>query len=70
MDARMTAEELGQIAETERAEQSKYTQCVNICVAAGCLSCQSQSVKDTLNQEVAKRGKDYCRVKGVGCMGL
>jgi bidirectional [NiFe] hydrogenase diaphorase subunit len=67
----MTPEELDQIAETEREQQSHFTQRVNVCVAAGCLSCQSQSVKDALDQEVSKRGKkEYCQVKGVGCMGL
>src|SRR5579863_10626775 len=71
MDSRMTPEELEQIAEAERAEQGRFTQRVNVCVAAGCLSCQSQSVKDALDQEVTKRGaKDHCQVKGVGCMGL
>ncbi len=67
----MTPEELDQIAETEREAQSQFTQRVNVCVAAGCLSCQSQAVKDGLDQEVARRGtKDRCQVKGVGCMGL
>jgi len=67
----MTPEELDQIAETERELQSRFTQRVNVCVAAGCLSCQSQPVKDAIDQEVARRGtKDRCQVKGVGCMGL
>ncbi len=67
----MTPDELDQIAETEREQQSHITQRVNVCVAAGCLSCQSQSVKDALDQEVTRRGaKDRCQVKGVGCMGL
>ena len=67
----MTPEELDQIAETEREAQSQFTQRVNVCVAAGCLSCQSQSVKDALDQEVTRRGsKDHCQIKGVGCMGL
>lgn len=67
----MTPEELDEIAESERAAQSQFTQRVNVCVAAGCLSCQSQSVKDALDQEVARRGtKDRCQIKGVGCMGL
>ena len=71
MDTRMTPEELEQIAETERAAQSQFTETVNVCVAAGCLSCQSQSVKDGLDQEVARRAtKEHCRIKGVGCMGL
>ena len=67
----MNPEELDQIAETEREAQGQFTQRVNVCVAAGCLSCQSQSVKDALDQEVTRRGiKDHCQVKGVGCMGL
>src|SRR5246500_2901332 len=71
MDARMTPEELDQIAESEREAQSHFTQRVNVCVAAGCLSCQSQAVKDGLDQEVQRRGtQDHCQVKGVGCMGL
>jgi len=67
----MTPEELEQISETEREQQSHFTQRVNVCVAAGCLSCQSQSVKDALDKEVEQRGtKGHCQVKGVGCMGL
>src|SRR6201981_231682 len=67
----MTPEELDQIAESEREAQSHFTQRVNVCVAAGCLSCQSQAVKDGLDHEVERRGtKDRCQVKGVGCMGL
>ena len=67
----MTPEELDQIAETEREAQKHFSQRVNVCVAAGCLSCQSQAVKDGLDQEVERRGaKDRCQVKGVGCMGL
>src|SRR6266700_4008355 len=71
MDTRMTPEELDQIAEDEREAQGHITQRVNVCVAAGCLSCQSQAVKDALDQDVQRRGtKDHCQVKGVGCMGL
>ncbi|HEV3512131.1 MAG TPA: NuoF family protein [Candidatus Sulfotelmatobacter sp.] len=71
MDARMTPDELEQIAESEHAEQGKFTQRVNVCVAAGCLSCQSQSLKDSLEQEVSRRGTgDHCQIKGTGCMGL
>ena len=67
----MTPEELDQIAETERDSQQRFTKRVNVCVAAGCLSCQSQSVKDALDKEIAGRGwGDHCQSKGVGCMGL
>jgi len=42
-----------------------------VCVAAGCLSCQSQGVKDALDKEIAQRNLGgTCQAKGVGCMGL
>ena len=67
----MYPEELEQIAITEREAQADIPQAVNVCVAAGCLSCQSQAVLDALNKEALARGKaGHCKVKGVGCMGL
>ena len=67
----MTPEELELIATTEREAQAGIPQSVNVCVAAGCLSCQSQAVKDALDKEVARRDSaDHCKIKGVGCMGL
>jgi len=67
----MTPEELEQIAEIEREAQQRFSQRLNVCVAAGCLSCQSQLVKDRLDAEITSRGwGDHCQAKGVGCMGL
>jgi bidirectional [NiFe] hydrogenase diaphorase subunit len=67
----MTPEELDEIAESQRASESQFTQRVSVCVAAGCLSCQSQSVKDALDHEVNRRStKNHCQIKGVGCLGL
>ena len=67
----MSPEELEQIAESEHEAQGRVEHQVNVCVAAGCLSCQSQGVKDALDKEIAARGwKDRCHTKGVGCMGL
>jgi bidirectional [NiFe] hydrogenase diaphorase subunit len=67
----MTPEELEQIANDEREAQASSPQKVNVCVAAGCLSCQSQAVKEALDKEVARRGSGaHCGIKGVGCMGL
>ena len=67
----MSPEELEQIAETEREEQKKFAHTISVCVAAGCMSCQSQSVKDAIDQEIKKQGKhEACKSKGVGCMGL
>jgi bidirectional [NiFe] hydrogenase diaphorase subunit len=67
----MTPEELENIAHTEREANAAVPRTVNVCTAAGCLSCQSQSVKDALAKEVASRkGEGQCKIKGVGCMGL
>ena len=52
----MTPEELEQIAEDERARQSQFPHIVNVCVAAGCVSCQSLSVKEAIDREIANRG--------------
>jgi bidirectional [NiFe] hydrogenase diaphorase subunit len=67
----MTPEELEQIAEDERASQGQVPHHVNVCVAAGCISCQSLSVKDAIDKEIVSRGwEKKCQSKGVGCMGL
>lgn len=67
----MTPEELIEIAESENEAQSQFPQRVKVCVAAGCLSCQSQSVKDAFDQDIKRRGwEKKCQTKGVGCMGL
>jgi bidirectional [NiFe] hydrogenase diaphorase subunit len=67
----MTPEELEQIGEEERALQAEFPHRVNVCVAAGCISCQSLSVKEAIDKEIASRGwEKKCQSKGVGCMGL
>ena len=67
----MTPEELEQISQTEHEAQAQIPRRVNVCAAAGCLSCQSQSVKDGVDREIAARGLEKrCQAKGVGCMGL
>jgi bidirectional [NiFe] hydrogenase diaphorase subunit len=67
----MTPEELDEIGRKEREAQQNFSQHVSVCVAAGCLSCQSDAVKEALVKEVASRGGEgRCQVKGVGCMGL
>src|ERR1043165_959619 len=63
----MTPDELNQIAETEGESLANFRHRLNICVAAGCLSCQSQPVKDALEQDVARREwGNHCQVKGAG----
>jgi bidirectional [NiFe] hydrogenase diaphorase subunit len=67
----MTPEELEQIAEDERAAQGQVPHHVNVCVAAGCISCQSLNVKEAIDKEIVSRGwEKKCQSKGVGCMGL
>ena len=67
----MTPEELEQIAEEERGARGQVEHRINVCVAAGCISCQSDAVKDALDQEIKRRGwEKKCQAKGVGCMGL
>jgi len=67
----MNLEELEQIAITELEARQKVKHEVKVCMAAGCLSCQSQGVKDAVTAEVKNRGMEEThKVKGVGCMGL
>ena len=67
----MTIEELRQIAETERAAQARYQHHVCVCIAAGCVSCGAEEVRDALKKEVVESGmQNEVLVKGVGCMGL
>jgi bidirectional [NiFe] hydrogenase diaphorase subunit len=71
MDLRMSPEELEQIAENEREAQKKFAHSITVCVAAGCMSCQSQAVKEAIDREIEKQGMGQrCKSKGVGCMGL
>src|ERR1035438_402150 len=60
---RMSPEELEQIADAERERQAKFKHTVKVCVAAGCVSCQSEAVKTALETEVSHRpdGSD-CQV--------
>jgi bidirectional [NiFe] hydrogenase diaphorase subunit len=67
----MFLEELQEIAKIEKEKQEGFRHRINVCVAAGCLSCQSDLVKEALEKEVSRRGlESWCEVKGVGCLGL
>jgi bidirectional [NiFe] hydrogenase diaphorase subunit len=67
----MTLDEILEIARIEADREEGYRHRINVCVAAGCFSCQSASVKEAFEKEIAKRGlENWCRVKGVGCLGL
>ena len=67
----MTIEELQDIGKIEKEKQEGFKHRIHVCVAAGCLSCQSGLVKEALEKEVSRRGlESWCQVKGVGCLGL
>jgi bidirectional [NiFe] hydrogenase diaphorase subunit len=67
----LSIEDLQNIASIEQDKREGFRYRINICVAAGCLSCQSDVLKEAFEQEVARRGlEQWCDVKGVGCLGL
>ena len=67
----MTLEELQEIAKIEQEREAGFQHRINVCVAAGCISCQSDQVKTALQAEINRRGlESWCQVKGVGCLGL
>ncbi|MCS7315175.1 MAG: NADH-quinone oxidoreductase subunit NuoF [Bryobacterales bacterium] len=67
----MTLDELERLAAEERAAQRKTACWLHVCTAASCLSAGAAEVKQALEQELAERGMlNFCKVKGVGCMGL
>ena len=65
----MTHEELLQIKEREKTGRKRVV--LRCCMAAGCMSLNSEDVKKQLEQAVAQAGlKDKVEVRGVGCMKL
>ncbi|MBP3191777.1 NuoF family protein [Natronogracilivirga saccharolytica] len=66
----MTPEEFNKIGETHRKKRKEYPQNINVCTAAACVSLQSESVKEAIEEEVKKQGREKtCRVSGTGCLG-
>ncbi len=67
----MTTEEFYKIGETHREKRDQYKNNINVCIAAACVSLQSEKVRESLEEEVKKQGKEEsCRVSGTGCLGL
>ena len=65
----MVIDDLNEIAEKERAARKKTV--VRCCMAAGCMSSNSEAVKKNLEQAVKDAGlTDEVEVRGVGCMKL
>lgn len=64
-------DELRQTADTGREKEQTYGYCLRVCMAAGCVSQHSDTLKKALESEVKTQGlADRVQVKGVGCMGL
>ncbi len=67
----MTREELDVIAAKEQESAERVKHRIHVCVAAGCLSSQSDNVVTALNSEIRSQGLEHeCAIKGVGCLGL
>ena len=65
----MVIDDLNAIAEKERATRKKTV--IRCCMAAGCMSSNSEGVKKNLEQAVKDAGlDDEVEVRGVGCMKL
>jgi len=66
-----SVEDLQRIRESELKKQSQVTRTVLVCGGAGCISCGSKSIHQTLLDELDKAGlRDHVLVKLTGCMGL
>ena len=65
----MVIDDLKEIAEKERASRKEFT--LRCCMAAGCMSSNSEAVKKGLEKAVKDSGlEDRVEVRGVGCMRL
>jgi bidirectional [NiFe] hydrogenase diaphorase subunit len=65
----MVIDDLNAIAEKEQAARKKTV--IRCCLAAGCMSSNSEAVKKSLEQAVKDAGLgDEVEVRGVGCMKL
>jgi bidirectional [NiFe] hydrogenase diaphorase subunit len=65
----MVIDDLNEIAEKERTSRKKFT--IRCCMAAGCVSSNSDAVKKSLEQAVKDAAlEDLVEVRGVGCMRL
>ncbi len=65
----MVIDDLNAIAETERSTRKQTI--IRCCMAAGCMSSQSDALKKSLEQSVKDAGlAERVEVRGVGCMKL
>ena len=67
----MRADELDETAAEYQENLESHGHRVYVCMAAGCVSLQSDDLKDALDEIVEERGlEDQVAIKGSGCMGL
>jgi bidirectional [NiFe] hydrogenase diaphorase subunit len=67
----MTHDEFYKLADQHREKKQQARHSINVCVAAACVSLQSDKVKESFEQETKKQNREHeCRVNGVGCLGL
>lgn len=59
-----------QITQKEQATAAKADHTIQVCVAASCLSAQSDKVLEAVEAEIKEGKHKGCHAKGVGCMGL
>ena len=67
----MLLDEIREASETERERQEQFEHNIRVCTAAGCASCRSDSLLESLQEGIKERSLDerVC-AKPVGCMGL
>jgi bidirectional [NiFe] hydrogenase diaphorase subunit len=67
----MTVEDLQELAEQEQQRQQQFKHRIFYCSAAGCVSCGSQTIRETLKKSLQQHNLTAeCEVIGTGCMGL
>lgn len=63
-------ERFEQITQKEKADAAKVDHTIQVCIAASCLSSQSDKVLEAVQAEIDTGQHKGCQAKGVGCMGL
>ena len=67
----MMYEKFEKVKKREGDKEAGREHTIHVCVAASCLSAQSDAVLDVIKKEIKDSGRtDCCHAKGVGCMGL
>jgi bidirectional [NiFe] hydrogenase diaphorase subunit len=67
----MTHDEFYKLSDQHRQKKEQVRHNINVCVAAACISLQSDKIKESFEEEIKNQKKEHeCRVTGVGCMGL